>query len=362
MAQGRLRAPFLALALIALLAALWAGWIRIGWKWPPIQPTLPGAHGPLMVAGFLGTLIALERAVALRHRWMYLSPFFSGLGGLVIASGINNTLGAYILTLGSLFLAAIFYVILRQQIEWYTVTMALGAFSFSIGTLLWSLGWSIPRVVLWWETFLILTIAGERLELSRLLRLSKREMWTFSIATIIMIIGLLIAIFSLRAGARIFSLGLFALAIWLLTHDVSRRTVRQYGLPRYAAICLLSGFAWLAIGGVLGLAYGAQAAGPIYDAILHTVFIGFVISMIFGHAPIIFPSILGLPIQHSPLFYIHLTLLHASLLLRIAGDIMLNPVLRRWGGLFNGIAILVFLALTAMAMFKPHMETINGIG
>jgi hypothetical protein len=74
MAQRLLRAPFLALALFNLLAALRAGWIRIGWKWPPIQPSLPGSHGPLMVAGFLGTLIALGRAVALKRKLMYISP------------------------------------------------------------------------------------------------------------------------------------------------------------------------------------------------------------------------------------------------------------------------------------------------
>ena len=353
MAVGRLRAPFLALALFALLAALWAGWIRIGWQWPPLQPSLPGAHGPLMVAGFLGSLIALERAVALKHKWMYLSPLFNGIGGLVLATGINSTIGSYLLTLGSLFLVAIFYIILQQHTTWYTVTMALGALAFSIGNILWLLGWSIPRVVLWWETFLVLTIAGERLELGRLVRLSKRAVWAFSIAMIIMVLGLFVAAFSLRVGARIFSLGSLALAIWLLANDISRRTIRQHGTSRYAAFCLLSGFAWLAIGGLFGLIYGAQAAGPLYDAILHTVFIGFVISMIFGHAPIIFPSILGLPTHYSPTFYIHLILLHASLILRIAGDLLLNPMMRQWGGLLNGIAILLFLALTILAMTRP---------
>ena len=60
---GRLIMPFVVLA---LLAALWAGLLRLGWRLPPLQPQLAGAHGPLMVVGFLGTLIALERAVALR--------------------------------------------------------------------------------------------------------------------------------------------------------------------------------------------------------------------------------------------------------------------------------------------------------
>lgn len=41
--------------------------------------------------------------------------------------------------------------------------------------------------------------------------------------------------------------------------------------------------------GALALMAGQQVAGPLYDAMLHTFFLGFVFGMIFGHAPIIFP-------------------------------------------------------------------------
>jgi hypothetical protein len=44
--------PFLALAIQALLFALWAGLVRMGW----VLPSMPGLsieHGPLMVCGFL---------------------------------------------------------------------------------------------------------------------------------------------------------------------------------------------------------------------------------------------------------------------------------------------------------------------
>ena len=61
--------PFLVPALLALLVALWAGLLRLGWVLPSTRG-LALAHGPLMVSGFLGALIALERAVALKIRWM----------------------------------------------------------------------------------------------------------------------------------------------------------------------------------------------------------------------------------------------------------------------------------------------------
>ena len=49
----------------------------MGWAWPEWI----SLHGPLMVGGFLGTLIALERAVGLEKKWGYLQHIstFQGL-------------------------------------------------------------------------------------------------------------------------------------------------------------------------------------------------------------------------------------------------------------------------------------------
>ena len=51
-------------------------------------------------------------------------------------------------------------------------------------------------------------------------------------------------------------------------HDVARRTVRQSGLTRFTAVCLLSGYFWLAVSGVLAVYFGTVLAGAAYDAIL----------------------------------------------------------------------------------------------
>ena len=100
------------------------------------------------------------------------------------------------------------------------------------------------------------------------------------------------------------------------------------------------------------LYFGALYAGPYYDAALHAVFVGFVISMIFGHAPIIFPAILGAPINFRPFFYIHFLLLHVSLLIRVAGDLTNQFEARRLGGILNEVAILVFLGMTVYSILK----------
>lgn len=85
------------------------------------------------------------------------------------------------------------------------------------------------------------------------------------------------------------------------------------------------------------------SAGPRYDAMLHTIFLGFVFSMIFAHAPIILPTITGLSLPFQNIFYLHAALLHLSLIIRIAGDLSLSLSLQRWGGLLNAGAILLFL-------------------
>lgn len=350
--SAALRVPLLALGVLLLLAALWAGLIRLGWAWPHLLPLLPAYHGPLMVSGFLGTLVSLERAVALRRGWTYLAPLASGLGGLVLLVDTTGLIGPILLTLGSLGLVAIFGVILKQHFARYTAVMTLGSLAWLAGNLLWLAGRPIYTIVLWWAAFLVLTIAGERLELGRLVRLSRLAEGLFLGATGLFLAGLVGSVFALMPGTRLAGAGMLALGAWLLRYDIARRTVRKPGLPRFAALCLLSGYLWLGLAGILALVYGASAAGPHYDALLHAIFIGNIISMIFGHAPIIFPAILGLPISFEPFFYAPLALLHASLVLRIGGDLAGSPPARLWGGLLNAIAILLFLGLTGVSLRK----------
>lgn len=139
----------MALGLLALLAAMWAGLVRLGWALPALRPALPVAHGPLMVSGFLGTVIALERAVALRLRWTYAAPALTGLGGLALIVGFFGPAGPLLITLGSLGLVAVFGVIIRRQTALFTIIMGLGALAWLVGNALWLAGWPIPQVVLW---------------------------------------------------------------------------------------------------------------------------------------------------------------------------------------------------------------------
>src|ERR1043165_4366475 len=70
------RLPLVGLGIVSLACGVWAGLIRL-----PLNLTIGAGqanwityHGALMVCGFLGTVIALERAVGLRQWWTYVDP------------------------------------------------------------------------------------------------------------------------------------------------------------------------------------------------------------------------------------------------------------------------------------------------
>jgi hypothetical protein len=338
------RTPLFLLAVLALLAGMWAGLLRIGWPFPLVRPAMPTLHGPLMISGFLGTLICLERAIAAGQRWAYGAALCSGLGTLLLLLGVGGGAGIFLFILAGAGLLLLFVLNLRQHFELHTVIMMLGALLWLVGNILWASGRPMHLVVWWWAGFLILTIAGERLELSRVLRLPRWVKWLFLAATAVNIGGLILTLFNYDRGLRLNGAGMILLAAWLLVFDLARRNLRKPGLTGYIAACLFSGYVWLGVGGLLALGNGAVSAGPIYDAILHAIFLGFVFGMIFGHAPIIFPAVLDRPLPYRPSFYLHLVLLQITLIMRIAGDLFSAPLLRQWGGLFNALVLLIFLA------------------
>lgn len=349
------RLPFLLVAMTALFAAAWGGLLRMN----VIIPLLTNHanwltfHGPVMVCVFLGTLISLERAVGLGRTWTYAAPLFTGAGGILILCGYLGRGGPLLIALGSAVFAGVSVQIVRLQKARYTVTMALGAAAWLTSNVLWLRGWAFPRLVPWWIAFLALIIVGERLDLSRFQKPERLGPPLFLAAAGLFLSSVVLSLFSDAAGGRLLGLGLLALAAWLARFDIARRTVKQPGLPRFMAVCLLGGYAWLAFAGVMFASFSPMEAGAKYDAALHAFFLGFVFAMIFGHAPVIFPAVLQRPVAYSPRFYAHVILLHASLVLRVAGDLFPANGARQWGGILNAISIALFLLNTIVAMALP---------
>ena len=343
---------------LSLVAGVGAGLVRIGWALPPIQPSLVAAHGPLTASGFLGVVIGLERAVALGRRGAFAAPALAGLGGLTIVATLPITLAAWLFAASGLVLVAVFARTCCVRPDWAGALPALGAASWLAGNGLWLIGYPLPQIVPWWAGFLVFTIAGERLELAQLL-LRPGARRSLLLATSAVLAGLLTSVVSFEPGARLAGLGLVAIAGWGICCDVARRGLRQPGLPRFMSSCVLGGYLWLGVAGLLWL-LGAEMLGGRYDATVHSVFLGFAFSMIFGHAPMIIPAVAGLAVPFQRGFYLHLGLLHGSLLLRIVSDLAAWPEGRRWGGLFNAAAILLFALVTARAARQASQRASAG--
>ena len=344
------RVPLLVLGFVGLVVGSGAGLARLGWTMPDAAAAAAGLHGPLMICGFFGVVISLERAVAIGRLWAYLGALLAGLG---TAAALHDALAAtpWLWLAASVLLLAASLDIVRRQRALFTATMALGAACWCVGNALWAAGWPVHRVAAWWLAFLILTIAGERLELSRLMPPSSTARAVFAALLVLILAGLLGG--HRTEGSIAFGAGLLGLAAWLFRQDIARRTVRQRGLTRFIAVCLLSGYVWLAVGGALIVAAGAPAPGtPAYDAALHALALGFVFSMVFGHAPIIFPAVLRVAVPYHAYFYAPLVLLHASLLVRLGGDALASSAALRAGGALHAVALAAFIAGTAFAAWR----------
>ena len=318
----RWRVPLLLLGFIALAFGIAGGLVRLGASIPAPAGAI-ALHGALMVSGFLGTVIGLERAVALGRPWAYAAPLASGLGGLCLVFGYAGA-GFALLALAATVLVAASVAVLARQPSLEMATLLAGAAAWLAGNL--SLYAGTPAVP-WWIAFFALTIGGERLELSRYLKRGALARNAF--------IVLAAALLAAPLLPRVLGVVLVLLALWLFAFDLARVTVRQSGLPRYIAWCLLSGYAWLAFGGAL------LAASLAYDAALHAIFVGFVFSMVFGHAPVILPAVLRVKLPYHPALYLPLALLHASLALRV----FVSPLAGAWG---NAAAIALFIATAAV--------------
>lgn len=343
----------MACAVVVLLAGLWSGLVHLGLPVPSGGTSLHQGHGPMMVLGFLGTVICLERAVALGSGWAYLAPACAGVGGLAVLFGAPGRLGPALLTAAGLALIAVFVAVHRIQPSLHNVVLTIGAGCWVVAAGLWLAGWQVPRLAPWLAGFLVFTIAGERLELSRLVGAGRMARVLFTAAAALLAGGLLVSLATEATGVRIAGAGLLALAGWLARYDVARRTIGSRGVTRYMAVALLTGYCWLAVGGGLWAVVGRMTDGAAYDAMLHAVFIGFVLSMIFAHAPVIVPSVLGRALPYRPVLYLPLALLHVTLILRlVGGDAAGNRTLWQWAGSLNEVALLLFLALAAGSVLR----------
>jgi hypothetical protein len=344
--------PLIAIGAVTLGLGIWGGVVRLGWALPWRPAELVAFHGPLLVSGVFGILIGVERAVAIGRQWAFIAPLLAAAGALSLVLGQPTPAAVLFVLAGSAFVMVAGWVATRHPSLPATIELA-GAALWTVGSLAWLVSGAIGSAILPWMGFLLLTIAGERLELARLLQLSAAQRLVL-VGALAVVGAAIVAGWAAPMVGNVLAGGAFLVVVgWLGRYDVARRTVRQRGLTQYSALALLGGYVWLGISGLLlllnAIEAGPSAGAPMsfaQDAMLHAFFVGFVFAMVFGHAPIVLPA-LGVPFTFTRWLLLPLGLLHLSLVARVVGDLGGLAELRLGGGLGNALALVVF-ALTAL--------------
>ncbi|HET7026756.1 MAG TPA: hypothetical protein VFI28_03595 [Candidatus Limnocylindrales bacterium] len=352
------RVILLAAGGIALLLGLTGALVLLGLPMPPASIGLAAGHGMLMGLGFLGTLVALERAVALGRAWGYMAPLGSALGSVALALGGPGPFAFGLFTIAGATFVAIYIAFAAIERSLHLAVETAGAVGWVGAALLLATGRSVGDVVPLLAAFLVLTIVGERLELSRVVLPPRAARIAFIAVAVLFGLGVTCSVWSPGLGVRLAGVGLVGLALWLGRFDLARRTIRARGVTRFIAAALLPGYAWLGVAGAAWALGALGSGGSGYDASIHALFLGFVMSMVFGHAPVILPGVLGIALPYRPRFYGHLVLLHAGLVVRIIGGDLLG-IAGAWqlGGVMNVVALLLFVGSSALAIVESARTT-----
>jgi hypothetical protein len=341
----KLRLLPLPLVLIGLILGILGGWIRLGW-----QIDLPQAgylHGLLMTGGFLGTLITLERTVSMPSNWWRAFPVVSALSTVLFMLG-EKTFGIAALTVGNAGLLAVYVIQLGKHRDAYWYLLLTGAVCWLIGNLMVLKTGLVAAGSTWWIGFVFFTIVGERLELTRYLNTPKWAKATLWLLMVLMLAGI-VQPFHSSIGPMMMALATIGSALWLLRFDMARFGIRKEGFHRYVATGLLVGYVWLLLNGLTLLLL--QSHGYFYDLYLHSYFLGFAFSMIWAHAPIIFPAILKTSERpYHPILWVIWALFQLTLMGRMFFAWVGNAEMRQWLGGANGGVILLMFATMAVIM------------
>ena len=131
-----LRLLFALGVLASLVAGIVGGLVRAGFAagaagW--LTAAVVG-HAFLMICTFMGTVIGIERAVALRHPLAFAGPAASGAAGALVLAG-QTTLAAWLVVAASLALVAVTAAVATRQRAAHTAMLLVAALAWAGGTL-----------------------------------------------------------------------------------------------------------------------------------------------------------------------------------------------------------------------------------
>lgn len=346
----RIVAPFGLLAMASLVGGTWGGLARVGWTVPVGEGAVVLQHGGIMVVGFLATVIGIERAVAVRTPSAVLAPAASATAGVTLMLGGPMTVAVALAIISAAAYTWTLFRVWRQQPQVGAVAMLAGAAALLAAAATWLLTGQYAQVIPWWMAFLVLTVVGERLELTRFQRVGRAGIAVGCAMFAALIAGPALVHIDHTSGTVLQGAGMAGAAGWSAMRDPARRTMRAGGIACLAGVGVLIAYTWLTAAGLLLLTYGLRPGTLSYDAVVHSFFIGFVFAAIIAHEPLIAPAVTGVDFVFSRWLYVPLVLLGVGLAGRIGGDLGNLPPLRRSAALIQALALALLLLLTARAL------------
>jgi hypothetical protein len=298
------------------------------------------AHGPLFVLGVFGTVVSLERAQALGARWALATP--AAFAASAVAMLFALPLAPWLAAASGFGMVTINVVAVGRRPSQVPWLLLAGSALLLLGNIQWARGAPVFLLAPAWMGFFVLTIAAERQRHSRNVSPPRwaSHMFVAIVTGFVLAVGL--STVGVSAGIRLLGAAMVSLALWQLRFDIARETIRQAGYARFMGIGARAGMGWLLIGGGVLLLRELPPAGPVYDAALHAVFVGYVLSTAFAHSLDVLPTVAGVRVPFTPFLYGPLILLHVSLAVRVFGDLAGSLPLRQLGAIGNALAIALF--------------------
>ena len=342
-------------ALLGLISAL----IRADLIHPSDRVPLADLHGGLMVYGFLGAAIGLERAVAYRSggsskpSWGFFAPALGLLGSLLCLLSLMvsgraaapswvrvELFGGIPWTLSMLVLTAMYLAIWRRQPSAEVLIQVLGSLVGLVGAAGWVARLDASVLAPTWLLFLILTIVGERVELARAVFSDARLESGILGLSLLTVLMLPVQAMAPSVGYPLLGLALGLLLLVMASHDVAKGTFRHGGLPGFMGTCMLSAYAWGLLAALIWMAAPLDSSTYWGDMALHALAVGFIMTMVIAHVCMIVPSVIRRPLPFHPLLWGAWALMQVGLLIRLLGAIRLYTPLWKAGNLLNVLGIL----------------------
>ncbi len=334
------------LVMLGLLVGIAGGWLRLGYA-AFLIPHAAAQHGFMMVGGFLGTLIALERALVMKHKGWFAVPLAGSLSIPLQLLGFSDwalvPIGA-----ASLGLFVIMYLQSLRHPSLDQYLLLLGAACWVLGNFMVYATGLVPAGVPWWIGFILFTIVGERLELSKFLPVPNWSNQLLLLTLGSFFLGMWIPFHF--GGIWLLGISVMLISAWLLKFDMARFAAKKKGIFKYIGIGLITGYSWLLVHGLILFSIPNHPLH--YDMYLHTFFLGFTFSMIWAHAPIILPAVLKVRKQpYHPLLWVGWSLFQLSLIGRIWSSWAGYLDGRFWFSVINGWTILAMFVAMGMLVW-----------